>query len=87
MVRRLFLDHPASVGESYGEHAAFAAAYGWTMLRGALACFVHALVPALFETTGSRTTLELHDRLTAARAKTAEKQRAAAARDAVGPTG
>ena len=76
MIKKLFLDHPASVGETYGEHAAFAASYGWTMLLGALACFVHALVPALCETTGSRTTLALHDRLTAARAKIVEKQRA-----------
>lgn len=31
MIRKLFLDRPASVGESYGEHAVFGASIGWTM--------------------------------------------------------
>lgn len=78
MIKKLFLDHPASVGESYGEHALFAACFGWKMLLGALACFLHALVPALCETKGSRTTQELYDRLTLVRAKILERQRAEA---------
>ena len=64
MIRRVFLDHPASVGESYGEHAVFAASIGWTMFVGSLACFVHALVPAMCQTTGSRTIKNLHERVT-----------------------
>ena len=64
MIRKCFLDHPASVGESYGEHAVFAASIGWTMFVGSLACFVHALVPALCQTTGSRTIKNLHERVT-----------------------
>ena len=78
MIKKLFLDHPASVGEGYGEHARFAACFGWKMFLGSLACFLHALVPALCETTGSRTTQELYDRLTEARAKILERQRAKA---------
>ena len=35
MFRRLFLDHPASVGESYGEHFRVASSFGWAMLVGA----------------------------------------------------
>ena len=64
MIRRVFLDHPASVGESYGVHAVFAASNGWTRFVGSLACFVHALVPALFQTTGSRAINNLHERVT-----------------------
>jgi len=64
MIRKVFLDHPASVGESYGEHAIFAASVGWTMFVGSLACFVHALVPALCQTTGSRTIKSLYERVT-----------------------
>lgn len=67
MIRKLFLDHPASVGETYGEHAVFAVSVGWTMFVGSLACFVHALVPALFPTTGSTTIMSLHEKLTTAR--------------------
>ncbi len=64
MIKKCFLDHPASVGESYGEHAVFAASIGWTMFVGSLACFVHALIPALCQTTGSRTIKNLHERVT-----------------------
>ena len=64
MIKKCFLDHPASVGESYGEHAVFATAIGWTMFVGSLACFVHALVPALCQTTGSRAIKNLHERVT-----------------------
>ena len=67
MIRRIFLDHPASVGETYGEHALFAASVGWTMFVGSLACFVHALVPALFPTTGSSAIMNLHERVMNAR--------------------
>jgi len=64
MLRRLFLDHPASVGESYGEHFRVASSFGWAMLVGALGAFVHALVPALCQRTGSTTVKTLHARLT-----------------------
>jgi hypothetical protein len=47
MIDRLFLSHPRSVGESYGEHAAVAARLGGTMIAGGLAALVHAIVPAL----------------------------------------
>ena len=73
MFRRLFLEHPASVGESYLEHAAFAARFGWTMFLGSLACFIHALVPALCQSTGSETIRQLHERLMQARAVQSEK--------------
>jgi len=63
MIRRLFLNHPASVNESYGEHFRVAAGFGWTMLIGALGAFVHALVPALCQRTGSNTVKRLHLRL------------------------
>ena len=72
MIRRIFLDHPASVGETYGEHALFAASVGWTMFVGALACFVHALVPALFPTTGSSAIMILHERVTNAQRQASE---------------
>ena len=69
MIKKLFLEHPASVGESYLEHASFAARFGWTMFVGSLACFVHALVPALCPSTGSAAVIKLHERLIQARAQ------------------
>jgi uncharacterized protein DUF6356 len=37
-----FVDHPASVGETYLQHARHSAQFGIEMLRGAGAAFIHA---------------------------------------------
>jgi hypothetical protein len=75
MIRRLFLDHPASVGESFGEHFGVASSFGLTMIAAGLASLVHAFVPALFKTTGSRTVARLHQRIVDMRAaKAADEQ-------------
>lgn len=58
-----FTDHPASVGETYTEHLHTAAWFGWRMLLGSLACFVHAVLPFLFTRTGSATIVQLHERM------------------------
>ncbi len=63
MFGKLFLDHPADVGESYGEHMRHASGFGFAMIAGGLACLVHAAVPALFKTTGSETIRTLHEKL------------------------
>lgn len=63
MFQRLFIDHPASVRESYLEHMVMAGGFGWTLLRASAACFVHALVPGLCERTGSTLIRELHGRM------------------------
>ena len=63
MIRRLFVDHPRSVNESYFEHMAMAGGFGWAMLRASGACFVHALVPGLCEKTGSTIIRQLHARM------------------------
>jgi hypothetical protein len=60
MLRRLFIDHPSSVGESYGQHAQFATLTGLRMVSGGLACIIHGLFPFLFIKTGSRCIRELH---------------------------
>jgi hypothetical protein len=65
MFRRLFIDHPASVNESYRAHFGVAARFGWAMLVGAAGAFVHALVPAWCQRTGSSTVKRLHQQLTA----------------------
>lgn len=66
-----FTDHPASVGETYTEHMHTAAWFGWRMLLGSLACFVHAVLPFLFTRTGSATIAQLHDRMVANRVRAA----------------
>jgi hypothetical protein len=62
LIRR-FREHPAAVGESYPEHCVHAASFGWAMLCGALACFVHAVFPWVCTNTGSKAIIRLHDRM------------------------
>ena len=63
MFKTLFVDHPASVDESYTEHLRAAGGFGVTMILTGLACLVHALIPACFVTTGSDQIHRLHERL------------------------
>ncbi len=63
MIERVFNKHPHSVGESYGEHLVVAGRFGVTLIVAGLACLAHALVPALFERTGSAAIERLHNRM------------------------
>ena len=60
---RAFTEHPASVGESYGEHLLRAGCFGARMVFAGLACLLHGLLPFLFVRTGSRAIAELNDRM------------------------
>ena len=62
-LNRLFTEHPASVGETYFQHLAAAWGFSWRMMLASLACLIHALLPFLFEKTGSRAITLLHDRM------------------------
>jgi len=68
MLRTLFLDHPATLGESYGAHFRAASGFGLAMIGGGIACLVHALVPRLFPTTGSGMVKKLYEKMVAKRA-------------------
>ena len=74
MFRRLFLDHPATVGESYAEQFGVASRVGVTMIAGGLGALVHAVVPALCKTSGSDTVRELHRQMVANRGAVAADQ-------------
>ncbi|MEQ1863872.1 MAG: DUF6356 family protein [Micropepsaceae bacterium] len=67
MFDRLFLAHPRSVGETYVEHATMATSFAARLFVAACACFMHALVPALFPRTASRIIAALHGRMIANR--------------------
>ena len=60
---RAFTEHPASVGESYGEHLGRAWFFGLRMVFAGIACLVHGVLPFLFVRTGSRAITELNDRM------------------------
>jgi Family of unknown function (DUF6356) len=81
-MKRFFTEHPATVGETYGEHFAFAVAVGGRMVGGGLACMLHAVFPEFCKTTGSRTIRELALRLVPGNR---EKRRTAAAAEQFEP--
>jgi len=62
-MKKLFTDHPASVGENYLEHLMAAMSFSLELLCAALACLVHALLPFLFVKTGSQRITTLHEKM------------------------
>lgn len=57
-MKKLFIKHPHSVGETYFQHLRFAFGFGINMLLGGLACIIHAIFPFLFQKTGSNMLLK-----------------------------
>jgi hypothetical protein len=56
--------HLQDVGESYDEHFFHAGRYGLVLIGAGLACLVHAVLPFLFERTGSQCISQLHAHMT-----------------------
>ena len=70
-----FTDHPETVGETYGEHFVSAMGFSLSMLRAAFCCAVHALLPFMFEKTGSDCITGLYERMVTNRSRlVADKQ-------------
>lgn len=78
-LRRLFTEHPASVGETYLQHLCVASGFALRMLVGAVACFLHALLPFAFGHTASDCINDLHERMVVHRTPAALRPRRAAA--------
>jgi len=68
-MKRLFTDHPASVGESYGQHFGMATSFGTTMIVAGFACLLHGIFPFLFKKTGSNAIRRLHERMVTNRSR------------------
>ena len=62
MITRIFLDHPASVDETFLQHMAFALKFAGLLFAAAGAALVHAFIPCLFEKTASRLIAKLYAR-------------------------
>ncbi|MCK0121213.1 DUF6356 family protein [Loktanella sp. F6476L] len=65
VIARLFTDHPATVNETYFGHMKFAFSFAFWLGVAAFAALLHAIIPALCETTASRILMRLHGRITA----------------------
>ncbi|HIG44380.1 MAG: DUF6356 family protein [bacterium] len=68
MWERFFLEHPASVGESYPEHFWTAMSFSIRLASAALMCGIHAFLPFMFTSSGSRMITLLHDEMVLHRA-------------------
>lgn len=61
MLDKFFTDHPASIGETYGEHFRQALSFSATLFAASLACLIHAILPCCFKDTGSGAVRKLHE--------------------------
>ena len=59
-IKKLFTDHPHSMGETYFEHLICAAGYGLRMIYAGIAAVIHSIFPFLFETTASDLAKEIN---------------------------
>lgn len=76
--RKAFLDHPASVNESYFEHFRVASHYSRELAGASLKALVHAFVPGICCTSASEKIKQLHGEVTTGtRAELAEAREAA----------
>jgi hypothetical protein len=68
MIKRLFREHPQSLGMSWGSHAIGAVGISTRLIGAGMACLVHAIVPAWFTQTAGRTVTKMHDHMNARKA-------------------
>jgi hypothetical protein len=61
--KKIFVDHPNSVNESYFEHLCSALYFSSLMILGGIASLIHSLVPLSFVKTGSGIITHLYDRM------------------------
>ena len=59
----LFLEHPSSCSESYGEHLLHAVLFGTKLIIAGIACVTHAILPFLFVDTASNQVKKLNEEL------------------------
>ncbi len=74
-----FTEHPATVGETYGQHFLAAMGFSLSLMKAALCCGLHAIFPFMCEKTGSQCIEGLYERMVTNRARLAEERQ----RDAV----
>jgi hypothetical protein len=62
-LRRLFTDHPRSLGMSWAGHGAGAVKIGAELIGAGCAAIVHAAVPGWFTETAGRTVTRMYDHI------------------------
>lgn len=62
-VKGFFTDHPASVDETYFQHMRFAFSFAGLLFMAGGAALIHAVFPAMCETTASRLIRKMYARI------------------------
>ena len=57
--KKMFLDHPSSVGETYLQHGGRAIVLALRMFGAGIAAIVHAIIPGLFPTTAGDVAIKI----------------------------
>ncbi len=70
--KKMFIDHPASAGETYFQHAGRAIIMSLRMLGAGLAALVHALIPGLFITKAGDVAIEVAEEISELRNSSSE---------------
>jgi hypothetical protein len=72
IVQRLFVEHPRSLGMTWGGHGAGAVKIGAELIGAGCAAMVHAVVPGLFTETAGRTVARIYDHIQSRKAGAAD---------------
>tara|TARA_A100001015_G_C15038722_1_gene738083 strand:+ start:4457 stop:4657 length:201 start_codon:yes stop_codon:yes gene_type:complete len=55
--------HLRDAGESYTKHLIFALTISLKLLKAGIQCFLHALIPGIFQTSGSSAVKEIYNKI------------------------
>ena len=61
LFERAFVAHPDAVGETYAQHMMVALGFSGKLFLAAMAALIHAIIPALFETTASERIASMYE--------------------------
>lgn len=60
---KILTEHLSSVNESYTQHLVMAGKFACKLLFASVACFIHALIPFIFEKAGSQIVRDLNQNM------------------------
>ena len=74
LIRRLFVEHPQSLGMTWAAHGIGAVKTGAELIGAGCAVLIHALVPGWFTETGGKTVTRIYDHIQARKAGAANPE-------------
>ena len=75
LLRRLFVDHPRSLGMGWAGHGAGAVKIGAELIGAGCAAIIHAIVPGWFTETAGKTVTRIYDHIQARKASSADPEK------------